>query len=67
MTATKPFYYAVPCPFCKCNKVTSWHIGHYDKPWVIECLKCSAQGPHADTEDEAFKLWNKRMYGTIGE
>ena len=56
-----------PCPFCKCGKVMAWHIGHYDKPWVVECCQCQAQGPHADTEDEAFDLWNKRKYGTIGE
>ncbi len=65
--STFDFYYAVPCPFCKCGKVMAWHIGHYKKPWVIECCECQAQGPHAETEDEAFRLWNKRRYGTIGE
>ena len=50
-----------PCPFCGCNKTYSWHIGHYDKPWIVECCRCQAQGPHSDTEDEAFKLWNRRV------
>lgn len=57
---TGPYYFA-KCPFCGCNKVYSWHIGHYDKPWIVECCRCQAQGPHSDTEDEAFKLWNRRV------
>ena len=47
------------CPFCKCKHTMTWHIGHYNKPWVVECMECSAQGPHAETEEEAIELWNK--------
>lgn len=53
-------HYATQCPFCGCNKAMTWHIGHYDKPWVVECMDCSAQGPHAETEEEAIRLWNRR-------
>ena len=49
-----------PCPFCKCNQPMTWHIGHFDKPWIVECPKCSASEPHADTEKEAIELWNRR-------
>lgn len=50
-----------PCPFCGYYMTMVWHIGHLGKPWVVECYKCGAQGPHADTEDEAFELWNRRV------
>lgn len=48
-----------PCPFCECGQMMTWHIGHFAKPWIVECTKCSASGPHADTEKEAIELWNK--------
>lgn len=51
---------AKPCPFCNCSQIMTWHIGHYDKPWVAECPRCLADGPHADTEKEAIELWNRR-------
>ncbi len=49
------------CPFCGCKQMMTWHIGHYDKPWIAECCRCQAQGPHADTEKEAIELWNRRV------
>ncbi len=49
------------CPFCGSEQTITWHIGHYDKPWVNECCKCHALGPHAATEQEAVELWNKRV------
>ena len=58
---TNPLPKAKPCPFCKCDQPMTWHIGHYDKPWIVECPRCSAQGPHADTEKEAIELWNRRV------
>ena len=50
----------IPCPFCGGDQTTTWHIGHYDKPWVVECWDCGAQGPHAETEAEAVDRWNER-------
>ena len=50
-----------PCPFCGCKDVLRWHVGHYDKPWIVECVGCLADGPHADTEKEAIELWNRRV------
>lgn len=52
-----------PCPFCNCSQIMTWHIGHYDKPWVAECTRCLADGPHADTEEQAIEYWNKRVRG----
>lgn len=49
------------CPFCKKFLTMTWHIGHFSKPWVVECYACGAQGPYASTEDEAIELWNKRV------
>lgn len=49
-----------PCPFCKCNPLRAWRIGVYDKPWFVECPKCLASGPHAETEEDAIELWNMR-------
>lgn len=49
------------CPFCGCKHPTTWHIGHYIKPWVVECRECQATGPHGCDEKEAIELWNKRM------
>ena len=49
------------CPFCGGQSIMTWHIGHYHRPWVVECTKCHAQGPHADTESESEELWNGRV------
>ena len=48
-----------PCPFCGGDQTTPGHIGHYIKPWVVECWDCNAQGPHAETEREAILAWNE--------
>lgn len=64
---SESFYYARNCPFCKNGKVLLWHEGHLEKPWYVECMKCFARGPQAESEDEAFRLWNKRLYGTLGD
>ena len=50
-----------PCPFCGCKQMMTWHIGHHDKPWLVECNECSANVPLADTEEEAIELWNRRV------
>lgn len=50
-----------PCPFCGWKRTMTWHIGHYEKPWVVECCRCKAQGSHADTEEDAVELWNGRV------
>ncbi len=48
------------CPFCGKYLTMTWHIGHYDKPWIVQCYACGAEGPRAKTEEEAVELWNKR-------
>lgn len=54
-------YYLTNCPFCGCGQLYTLCIELHDKPWVVECCRCHAQGPHADTEKEAFNLWNERV------
>ena len=49
------------CPFCDWHITATWHIGHYNVPWIVECCKCGAQGPHGMTEREAIELWNRRV------
>ena len=48
------------CPFCGCGKAMTWHIGHRELPWTVECMGCMAEGPWAKTEEEAIELWNRR-------
>lgn len=55
-----PLPKAKPCPFCKCDQTMTWHIGHFNKPWIVECYNCSASGPHGCDEKEAIELWNRR-------
>ena len=52
-----------PCPFCECNQAMTWHIGHRDLPWMVECMGCMTEGPWAKTEKEAIELWNRRVKG----
>ena len=49
------------CPFCGCGQMYTVCNVLHDKSWVVECCKCHAQGPHADTEKEALNLWNERV------
>lgn len=49
-----------PCPFCGKYQLMTWHVGHFTKPWVVECYQCGAQGPHGYDEEEAIELWDKR-------
>ncbi len=53
-----------PCPFCGYDLAITWHVGHFTKPWVVECCGCAAQGPHGYDEKEAVELWNKRTVCT---
>ena len=48
------------CPFCGHDHSMVWHIGHLIKPWFVECTRCLATGPSADTEERAIELWNRR-------
>ena len=60
-------YYARSCPFCKCNKVMVIHEVTLQLPYYVECVECFAHGPMAKDEDDAFKLWNTRKYGCVGD
>lgn len=52
---------SIPCPFCGSKQTMTWHIGHFTKPWVVECCECGAQGPHAYDEQESIEKWNRRI------
>lgn len=50
-----------PCPFCGYDRMMMRYVGHFVKPWVVECGRCSASGSYAYDEKEAIELWNKRV------
>ena len=52
-----------PCPFCK-----SEAVGYYGdttpfltrgRYWIY-CMRCEAQGPKAETRNDAIRKWNSR-------
>jgi len=53
---------ANPCPFCGIKNDFSeiFNIKGSDEFHVI-CTNCSSAGPYGETEQEAIKLWNKRI------
>jgi Lar family restriction alleviation protein len=50
------------CPFCGNYKMNRTICVEAIGIWVVECDRCTCQGPWATTEDEAIELWNKRSY-----
>ena len=51
------------CPFCECNLLNMREPFKPFEKWCVRCVNCDAEGPLADTEDEAQKLWNRREPG----
>lgn len=51
----------LPCPFCPSLKVMMW-VSEKDKEKCCcgFCEGCQAEGPHANTEEEAARRWNRR-------
>jgi hypothetical protein len=41
------------CPFCKSQKL----IPKFN---YVFCLECEAEGPFAETQEEAIRAWNQR-------
>lgn len=54
-------YYSADCPFCGYPLVRMVYMEEDNKTWAVECSRCHAQGPHANTEDDALNLWNERV------
>ena len=52
----------LPCPFCGSEAVEVLTPFMARSAKVIECEKCGTEGPWADDETEATKLWNKRAW-----
>jgi Lar family restriction alleviation protein len=50
----------LPCPFCGSEAVDVLTPFMAGSAKVIECEGCGTEGPWADDETEATKLWNKR-------
>jgi Lar family restriction alleviation protein len=46
------------CPFCGASGEDVSVYGDMVTPYYIECNKCDAWGPNADTEAEAIQKWN---------
>jgi len=45
-----------PCPFCG-----STNLGFLSLfAWEVQCNLCLAEGPKADTREEAIAAWNRR-------
>ena len=47
-------------PFCG---APAYVDGHGDDYRFVNCqnIECDAQGPHAETEEEAINAWNERI------
>ena len=56
----------LPCPFCGGEALTGYGICEYNR-WGVYCRGCSAvvevedYNGMADTEENAIKMWNKRV------
>ncbi len=47
-----------PCPNPECPAGCPSTIQTSRSPWTVTCLHCCMDGPLAETEDEAARLWN---------
>ena len=45
-----------PCPFCRCKDVPVRRFGGIRH--AAFCVECCAEGPIAETETAAIRLWN---------
>ena len=49
-----------PCPFC-----ASTNVGFYEhvfaKEFAVACNLCGAEGPKRPAQQEAARLWNRRI------
>lgn len=52
-----------PCPFCKAegDMLSVWEDNDYIEKMrkYVYCHKCGAQGPRAETDEEAVEGWNE--------
>jgi len=49
------------CPFCGvCDATVECHSGCVTTDHTVVCNNCEAEGPYAETEEEAIRLWNTR-------
>lgn len=67
-----------PCPWCDCNDEGSLRVNEatdlsfnevIDVPFgdfYVWCCNCAVAGPRADSEEEAWRLWDNRE-ALIGE
>jgi len=50
------------CPFCASTNVGFYeHV--YAQLFAIMCNLCGAEGPRRASQDEAARLWNRRVQG----
>ena len=50
-----------PCPFCGSTRIGLWYAAEYEGVIQAFCESCGADGPSADSSDEAQDAWNKRI------
>ena len=46
-----------PCPWCGSE---SFFVDQDENGWYVECNGCLSQGPRAETQEKAEKVWNRR-------
>jgi Lar family restriction alleviation protein len=48
------------CPFCASTNLGFYeHV--YGQMFAVSCNLCGAEGPRRSSQDEAVKLWNRRV------
>ncbi len=48
-----------PCPWCEATQIEVYPKGTKGSVWAgVLCEECRADGPKAETTDEAVRLWN---------
>ncbi|MGI0148700.1 MAG: Lar family restriction alleviation protein [Thermoplasmata archaeon] len=51
----------LPCPFCGEEDCFSLEYLEGEPIFYLMCLDCGTTGPSASSEEEAYKLWDKRV------
>ena len=53
-----------PCPFCDSKLLEICDaLFDLDDSIVVRCTECDAEGPHAQSNEDAVKKWDDRVEG----
>lgn len=56
----------LPCPFCGDTNARTMVDTRSPIPYLERCSTCGAQGPKANSHEEAIADWNTRKSGDEG-